>query len=73
MSLLRILANAKKKGRPLCFDRNIALEKALELFWNKGYEGTQLVDLTENMGINPPSYASFGSKEKLFYECVQTL
>lgn len=62
----------QKKGRPLCFDRNIALHKAMELFWNKGYEGTQLVDLTKSIGINPPSfYASFGSKEKLFYECIE--
>ncbi|MDV2440615.1 TetR/AcrR family transcriptional regulator [Acinetobacter gerneri] len=62
----------KKRGRPPCFDRDILLHRAMNLFWEKGYESTQLIDLTNIMNINPPSfYATFGSKEKLFYECVQ--
>ena len=37
------------------------------MFWDKGYEGTSIADLTEAMGINPPSlYAAFGNKEALF-------
>ncbi|WBY06558.1 TetR/AcrR family transcriptional regulator [Sphingomonas sp. 7/4-4] len=43
----------------------------MRLFWRKTYEGTSLADLTEVMGINPPSlYAAFGSKEELFREAV---
>lgn len=60
------------RGRPPSFDRNIALQQAMELFWVKGYEGTQLVDLTAAMNINPPSfYAAFGSKKKVFYSAVE--
>ena len=44
----------------------------MELFWEKGYEGAQLTDLTAAMGINPPSfYAAFGSKEAAFREALQ--
>ncbi|HSD93043.1 MAG TPA: TetR/AcrR family transcriptional regulator [Methyloceanibacter sp.] len=44
-----------------------ALDRALEVFWRKGYEGATLCDLTAAMGINPPSlYAAFGNKEGLF-------
>jgi AcrR family transcriptional regulator len=54
-------------GRPREFDIEQALDRAMELFWRKGYEGTSLADLTETLGITRPSlYAAFGNKEALF-------
>jgi AcrR family transcriptional regulator len=65
-------------GRPREFDIDRALECAIEVFWRKGYDGTSISDLTEAMGISPPSlYAAFGNKEALFrkalYRYVETL
>lgn len=57
----------KTRGRPRAFDREQALDQALQLFWAKGYEGTSLADLTTALGINAPSlYAAFESKPALY-------
>src|ERR1700733_10066888 len=53
-------------GRPREFDTERVLDAAMEVFWRHGYEGATVAELTEAMGINPPSlYAAFGSKEGL--------
>lgn len=60
------------RGRPREFDRTAALERAMGLFWAKGFEGTSMADLTTAMGIGSTSlYAAFGSKEELFREAVE--
>ncbi|RYE71613.1 MAG: TetR/AcrR family transcriptional regulator, partial [Hyphomicrobiales bacterium] len=60
-----------ERGRPRAFDRGKALEQAMLLFWEKGFQGAAMSELTAAMGINAPSlYACFGSKEALYREAM---
>jgi AcrR family transcriptional regulator len=62
----------RRRGRPRSFDESAALEKAMGLFWQNGYEATSVDDLAAAMEITPPSlYNAFGSKEELFLSAFQ--
>jgi AcrR family transcriptional regulator len=61
-----------KTGRPISFDKDAALEVAMLLFWERGYEGTSMADLTQAMRLSPSSiYAAFGGKQALFSLAVK--
>jgi len=59
-------------GRQREFDKADALDNAMRVFWQKGYVGASLADLTRSMQINKPSmYSTFGNKEQLFIQAVE--
>jgi AcrR family transcriptional regulator len=61
-----------KTGRPISFDKDAALEAAMLLFWERGFEGTCMTSLTQAMSLNPSSiYAAFGDKHVLFQLAVK--
>jgi TetR/AcrR family transcriptional repressor for divergent bdcA len=61
------------RGRPRCFDRVAAVNTALRLFRQKGYDGVGVAELSSALGIKPPSlYAAFGNKLGLFEEALRS-
>lgn len=61
----------KKIGRPRSFDYDEALSSAMNVFWEKGFDGASIRDLTKAMGIPAPSlYSAFGDKQELFLKTI---
>jgi len=59
-------------ARPKEFDRQAALDKAMYLFWTRGFEATTMTDLRKEIGIGRQSlYDTFGDKNQLFSEALQ--
>ncbi len=64
-------STARKRGRPPAFDRETVLAAARDVFWEHGYDGSSIADLTASMGITPQSlYAAFQSKADLYREAL---
>ncbi|MBY4869288.1 TetR/AcrR family transcriptional regulator [Burkholderia anthina] len=63
---------ARSPGRPRSFDETGALEKAIQVFWSKGYDGVKIDDLVAGMGVGRPSlYAVFGDKRAIFLRVLR--
>jgi len=61
----------RKRGRPPAYDREVALTRAMDLFWDRGYAATSLDDLSRAMDMNRPSiYAAFGDKQALYGQAL---
>ena len=62
----------RSRGRPRRFDREEAVATAQQLFHARGYDAVSVAELTEALGINPPSfYAAFGSKAGLYSQILE--
>ena len=66
--MLNVKSSAvSSRGRPVSIDKISVLDAAVWVFWEKGYEGASLTDLTQAMKISRPSlYSGFGDKADLF-------
>jgi AcrR family transcriptional regulator len=65
-------AEERRVGRPRLYDPSVALERAMDAFWDGGFSGTSMDDLSARMGMNRPSlYAAFGDKEALYLKTLE--
>ena len=63
--------STRPRGRPRTIDPEALLAQAIEVFWEKGYEGASLDDLTRAMGVSRPTlYAAFGDKRAVFLAAI---
>lgn len=63
---------ARERGRPRTFDIDLALDRAVEVFWKHGFQDASMHELTEAMGLSKPSlYAAFGDKEALYLKTLE--
>ena len=64
--------SVRPRGRPRSFDEREALEKAIQVFWSKSYDGVTIDDLVVGMGVGRPSlYAVFGDKRTIFVRALK--
>ena len=62
----------KPRGRPRSFDETEALERAIQVYWSKGYDGVTIDDLVAGMGVGRPSlYSVFGDKRTIFLRVLK--
>lgn len=62
----------RRRGRPRSYDPDVAVRRAREVFWKKGYAATSLDDLSAAMHMNRPSmYAAFGDKRALYLATLE--
>ena len=62
----------RERGRPRAFDVDLALDRALAVFWKHGFQDASLQELTDAMGLSKPSlYAAFGDKEALYLKALE--
>jgi len=63
---------ARPRGRPREYDPEVALQQAMDAFWDTGFSGTSLDDLSTRTGMNRPSlYAAFGDKQALYLKTLE--
>lgn len=61
-----------RTGRPRAFDTDEALARALQVFWSRGYAGTSVQDLVDELAVQRGSlYAAFGDKHSLYLKAVE--
>ena len=64
---------AKRRGRPRAYEPEVALARALDVFWKDGFAATSLDDLSAATGMNRPSlYGAFGDKRELYIKTYQS-
>lgn len=62
----------KKRGRPRAYDPDLALTRAMDVFWKDGFAATSLDELSAATGMNRPSlYGAFGDKRDLYIKAYQ--
>jgi len=64
--------SAAKRGRPRAYDPDTALAQAMAVFWDAGFAGTSLDDISAGTGMNRPSlYGAFGDKQALYRHTLE--
>ena len=68
----KVFKISRPRGRPRSFDEKVALDKATQVFWAKGYDGVTIDDLVAGMGVGRPSlYSIFGDKRTIFLRVLK--
>jgi AcrR family transcriptional regulator len=63
----------KRRGRPRAYQPEVALARALDVFWKEGFAATSLDDLSAATGMNRPSlYGAFGDKRELYIKSYES-
>lgn len=70
--LVSVTKSQRRSGRPRKFDPDLGVEKAMRLFWEKGFDSVGVAELASEIGINPPSlYAAYGNKIGLYQRAIE--